>query len=57
MEGAVQGREMFFFPITAWEGGPGGVDMIAEHVYDPWEISSSGNFDPNEENWNAFPKL
>lgn len=23
-EGAVEDRETFFFPFTAWEGGPGG---------------------------------
>lgn len=27
-EGAVQGRETFFFPFPAWEGGPGWVTWL-----------------------------
>lgn len=56
-EGAMQGRETFFFPFTAWEGGPGTGELT-------WLLNISrthgkflGNFDSSEENQNAFPEL
>lgn len=54
-EGAGQGREMFFFHFTGWEGGGGCVcDKNAEQIWGKWEISSSGSFDPSEQSGMCF---